>query len=333
MSSTTVSFKLPDLISACPLQGRTNPHYESAAAESSAWVVSFNVFRDKGHDFFQSCGSELLCSHAYPYAGHDELRTCCDFVNLLFTVDEISDEQNGQDAYQTGLVLLQSLRDESYDDGSVLCTMTKQFKARLFPRMSPTCYRRFVGHVEEYINAVAKEAEYREKNIVLDIASYEALRRENSAVRCCFGLFGYVLGLDLPDEIFQHPIMMAMHLTAVDTVCWSNDIYSYNMEQAMGHTTNNIMTVLMKAQNVDLQGASDYVGDYFKVLIDRFFENKSQLPSFGPEMDPTVAQFVMAMESWIIGNLMWSFETLRYFGAKREEVKKTLVVELTPKKV
>lgn len=101
----------------------------------------------------------------------------------------------------------------------------------------------------------------------------------------------------------------------------------------MGHTTNNIMTVLMKAKNVDLQGAADYVGEYFKVLMDRFFDHKSKLPFFGPDMDPTAEQFVMAMESWIVGNLAWSFETLRYFGEKREQVKVTLVLELAPKKV
>ena len=48
------------------------------------------------------------------------------------------------------------------------------------------------------------------------------LRRENSAVRFCFGMFGFTLGLDLPDEIFEHPIMMRLHLAAVDMVCWSN---------------------------------------------------------------------------------------------------------------
>lgn len=105
------------------------------------------------------------------------------------------------------------------------------------------------------------------------------------------------------------------------------------MEQAMGHTTNNIMTVLMKAKNTDLQGAADYVGEYFKVLMNRFFEYKASPPSFGPEMDPTVEQFVMAMERWVVGNLVWSFETLRYFGTEKEKVKKTLIVELAPKKV
>ena len=114
------SFKLPNLLPMCPFQGRTNPHYESAAAESSAWVLSFGVFKDKKQDFFVSRGSELLCSHAYPYAGHDELRTCCDFVNLLFVVDAVSDDQDGIGARATGEVFLNSMRYPDWDDGSAL---------------------------------------------------------------------------------------------------------------------------------------------------------------------------------------------------------------------
>lgn len=57
---------------------------------------------------------------------------------------------------------------------------------------------------------------------MLDPAAYETLRRENSAVRFCCGLAGYALGIDLPDEIVEHPAFMAMHLSTVDMVCWSN---------------------------------------------------------------------------------------------------------------
>lgn len=77
-------------------------------------------------------------------------------------------------------------------------------------------------HSEDYVRAFEKEADYREDGTVLDIDAYNVLRRENSAVRYCFGLFGYLLGLDLPDSIFHHPVMYRMHLAAVDMVTWSN---------------------------------------------------------------------------------------------------------------
>ena len=98
----------------------------------------------------------------------------------------------------------------------------------------------------------------------------------------------------------------------------------------MGHTGNNYVTVFMNERQCDLQTAVDLVGERFKLLMDRFLTDKTRLRSWGPDVDPHVAQNVMAMGNWVIGNLNWSFGTARYFGRDREEVERTLVVKLKP---
>ncbi|KAI0925898.1 Linoleate 10R-lipoxygenase cop4 [Taiwanofungus camphoratus] len=328
MSSATKQFTLPDLLAMCPFTGSTNPHYAKAAAESSAWVNSYNILSDRKRAFFVTGSNELLVSHTYPYAGYEQFRTCCDFVNLLFVVDEVSDDQNGQDARQTGNVYLNAMRDPAWDDGSALAKMTKEFRARLLRYAGPGCYRRFLKHCEDYVDAVAREAEYRERGYVLDMASFETLRRENSAIRLCFGLFEYVLGVDLPEGVFEDPVFMTLYWAAADMVCWSNDVYSYNMEQAKGHSGNNIVTVLMRQKNVDLQTASDLVGEHFATLMDRFVTAKGGLPSWSPSVDAAVSDYVRAMEYWVTGNLEWSFETQRYFGVMHAEIKYTRLISL-----
>jgi hypothetical protein len=82
--------------------------------------------------------------------------------------------------------------------------------------------RRFLKHCKDYIECVATEAELREQGEVLNLTSFIALRRENSAIRLCFGLFEYVLGIDLPDEVFMDPVFMSLYWAAADMVCWSN---------------------------------------------------------------------------------------------------------------
>lgn len=109
------------------------------------------------------------------------------------------------------------------------------------------------------------------------------------------------------------------------------DVYSYNMEQAKGCGGNNIVTVLMHAKDVDLQTASDLVGIQFDMLMQRFTAAKSQLPSWGAETDRLVAAYVRSMEDWVIGNLEWSFETVRYFGPEHARIKDTRVVILRPR--
>ncbi|KAJ3553938.1 hypothetical protein NM688_g3357 [Phlebia brevispora] len=325
------SFILPDLHSMCPLKGSTNPHYEIAAPQSSAWIDSYNLFTDRKRAWFIQGSNELLVSHTYPYADFDQFRTCCDFVNLLFVVDEVSDEQDGKDARSTGNVYLNAMRDPDWDDGSALAKMTKEFRARLLKHAGAACFRRFLVHSADYVEAVAQEAELRERGEVLDMAAFETLRRENSAIRLCFGLFEFALGIDLPDEVFENPAFMNLYWAAADMVCWSNDVYSYNMEQSRGIGGNNIVTVLMQAKHVDLQTASDIVGDHFQMLMNRFVEGRKMLPSWGVTVDAAVVAYVGAMGDWVVGNLNWSFETQRYFGPNHSEVKHTRLVVLRPR--
>ena len=41
-------------------------------------------------------------------------------------VDEISDDQDGEDARKTGNVFLNAMRHENWDDESILAKMTKE---------------------------------------------------------------------------------------------------------------------------------------------------------------------------------------------------------------
>lgn len=120
------SFTLPDLLAMCPFEWTINPHYEVAGRQSSAWVDSYNIFVDRKRAAFIQGSNELLVAHAYSYADFDQFRTCCDFVNLLFVVDEVSDEQNADDARNTGKKYLSALSDPEWDDGSALAKMTKE---------------------------------------------------------------------------------------------------------------------------------------------------------------------------------------------------------------
>ena len=97
-----------------------------------------------------------------------------------------------------------------------------RFRARYFKLAGPETSRRFLKHCADYIECVSKEAELRERGEVLDIESFTHLRRENSAIRLCFGLFEYVLGIDLPQEVFDDPTFMEAYWAAADLVCWAN---------------------------------------------------------------------------------------------------------------
>ncbi|KAH9481651.1 Bifunctional terpene synthase Agr4 [Psilocybe cubensis] len=327
---STEQFVLPDLLESCPLKDATNPYYKEAAAESRAWINGYDIFTDRKRAEFIQGQNELLCSHVYWYAGREQLRTTCDFVNLLFVVDEVSDEQNGKGARETGQVFFKAMKYPDWDDGSILAKVTKEFMARFTRLAGPRNTKRFIDLCESYTACVGEEAELRERSELLDLASYIPLRRQNSAVLLCFALVEYILGIDLADEVYEDEMFMKAYWAACDQVCWANDIYSYDMEQSKGLAGNNIVSILMNENGTNLQETADYIGERCGEFVSDYISAKSQIsPSLGPE----ALQFIDFVGYWMIGNIEWCFETPRYFGSRHLEIKETRVVHLRPKEV
>ncbi|KAJ8497051.1 hypothetical protein ONZ51_g763 [Trametes cubensis] len=329
-TTNPTSFVIPDLHAMTPFVSSFNPHYDKISLQSSAWVDQFCVLEGKQRARYISSKTQLLTPYAYPRADEERYRCCCDYVSILFTYDEITDHQNEEDARLSCESSCSAMEDANFDDGTALCHMTNDFSRRLSKSCGPTTFQRFINYWKLYVNAVTKEAQLRERYEVLDPDSFEILRRDFGSVLVSLVISGYALGIDLPDEVFNHPTFAAMYLAATDMVCLSNDLYSYNVEQAAGHGGNNILTTLMKAKNLSLQGAADYVGEHWKTLIEQYLDAKRRLPSWGEEIDKDVAQYADAMEDWVIGSMDWSFETSRYFGDAGQEVKRTRVVHLSP---
>jgi hypothetical protein len=128
-----------------------------------------------------------------------------------------------------------------------------------------------------------------------------------------------------------HPTMVSLLILAGDILILTNDLYSYNIEQAAGHYGHNILTVVMNEKGVDLDAALKWLAEHNEELLCRFQAQYRMLPSWGPEMDPIVAAFVERLAYWIRGLDCWSFETERYFGTKGPETQKHRLVTLLPR--
>ena len=63
-----------------------------------------------------------------------------------------------------------------------------------------------------------------------------------------------------------------------------------------------------------------------------FLSVRQLLPSWGAEIDVQVKLYVDALASGVIANAVWSFETPRYFGEEREQVKRTRQITLLARK-
>ena len=75
--------------------------------------------------------------------------------------------------------------------------------------------------------------------------------------------------------------------------------------------------------NLDLYHAADWVAKYHKTVEARFLDALTRLPSFNPEVDAALQEYVNDVAGWPRGNDSWRFESGRYFGKDGAEVRKT----------
>lgn len=73
--------------------------------------------------------------------------------------------------------------------------------------------------MEAYFDAQCLEADSKE---VPDLDSYIRFRRDASGCKPYFTLIEYANGLNLPDRVFDEPIVRVLQETANDIVSWSN---------------------------------------------------------------------------------------------------------------
>ncbi|KLO13037.1 terpenoid synthase [Schizopora paradoxa] len=316
---------LPDLVSSCPFKQSVHPDYERARDESSAWTQRFGAFIGPKAVVFDIYNFELLMALTYPDAGYEELRACCDFNNLMFVYDIYSDQLGGEDVRELGDSLLKALSGDFSVD-SVLTDMAKE--TRLVAKASPNCQKRFLARCMDFVAAVAKEAGLREDNHVLPINSYMTLRRGNCGVQPYFAILEYIHGLDLPEEVFENPVFTRLYWLGVELVALTNDLYSFSVERAKGLDGNNFISVAMGEKGMSMQEATDFLGKEIMLRVNQFSESWKEMPSFGEAVDKEVQIYISGLAKWHIGNVVWSLETPRYFGVERQEVKKTLVVDV-----
>ncbi|KAG5341349.1 Germacradienol/germacrene D synthase [Termitomyces sp. J132] len=331
-SALATKIILPDLVAHCDFTLRYNRHRKQITRETKRWLFKGGNLNGKKRDAFHGLKAGLLTAMTYPDAAYPQLRVCNDFLTYLFHLDNLSDDMDNRGTRSTADVVLNSLyHPHTYYGPERVGKMTRDYYKRMIVTASPGAQQRFIETFDFFFQSVTQQAIDRANGVIPDLESYIALRRDTSGCKPCWALIEYANNLNIPDEVMEHPIIVSLGEAANDLVTWSNDIFSYNVEQSKGDT-HNMIPVVMNEEGLDLQSAIDFVGNMCRQSIDRFVEDRTNLPSWGPEIDKDVAVYVNGLADWIVGSLHWSFESERYFGKTGREVKANRVVNLLPRR-
>lgn len=103
-------------------------------------------------------------------------------------------------------------------------TTLDRFSLRATEMISLSSQRRFLASFEEYVYAVIKEAADRAQGRTRGIVDYLELRRLTIG-----GYPSYLcleLGLDIPDEVMEHPAIKSLLSLVAETIALTNVSYA-----------------------------------------------------------------------------------------------------------
>jgi hypothetical protein len=301
-------------------------------AEAEVSFREFKAMSAESQEALDKCDSARLAGLSYPNASREHLRIACDFINVLIIVDDYTDVENAAVAEAMVDIVIDALHNPHKirpEGECILGEIVRQFWARAIQTTSLAFQRHFLYSYIAYLRAVIVEALDRDEAHCRSVGDYIKLRRDTCATKPAIAM--YEMGMDLPDEVFYHPVIVELAEYIAELMLIDNDMISYNKEQATGEENHNLITILMVELGLDRSGAMAWAARYHAEVEKRFTDGLAKVPSWGPSTDVLVKEYLDGMATWARANHCWSYETQRYLGTRGPEIQRTGLVPLLPK--
>ncbi|KAK6713516.1 hypothetical protein SNK04_004482 [Fusarium graminearum] len=308
---------LPDLFSSLmSVPARENPNYASVKAEADDWISSVIkadadwTNRNKRVDFTYLANIWAPDCSAFALQGAiseiARTREIMEGTAPRYTADS---EHPIRYVFQT------------------LCDRIKQSPEGFFigKPSSDRFYKRWMWAHELYwqglVDQVRTNVEGR--SYTRRPEEYMAMRRGSLGAYPALVNNEWCYGIDLPEEVADHPSVFEIMVIISDQILLVNDILSYEKDLRLGVDHN--MVRLLKAKGHSTQQAINEVGVMINNCYRRYYRALSKLPCFGEEADRALLGFLEVEKNHALGSLLWSYKTGRYFKSKEDgaRVRKT----------
>ncbi|KAL0573670.1 Alpha-muurolene synthase [Marasmius crinis-equi] len=343
-------FILPDLVSHCNYPLSYHEKGDEIASQSVKWLdQNCPILNEKRRKALYGLQAGELTAFCYNTAEPHRLRVISDFMNYLFHLDNISDGMMTNDTDLLADTVMNALwapqryrptmfrgKEQPVEEHNA-GKLARDFWMRAIADAKPGPQARFKETFELFFNTVNQQARARDAGKIPTLEEYINIRRDTSGCKPCWALIEYGLDIDLPPIVANNPTIRALGQHTNDLVTWSNDIFSYNIEQARGDT-HNMIVILMNSKNKTLEQAMERVGEMCEEAIKNFEMKRKVIPTKWVDEEGNVysvnndevQRYVKGLQDWIVGSLHWSFQTTRYFGTGGQDVKKNRKVYLRP---
>ncbi|KAH6652987.1 isoprenoid synthase domain-containing protein [Truncatella angustata] len=180
-------------------------------------------------------------------------------------------------------------------------------------KASPALQLRYKRHMKEWMLGILGQVASQginPRNVA--VKEYLGFRRRTIGVMPCTCLVESALGIELPEEVLEHPSIATCQQISADLTLLENDILSYNKDVINGQEMNILK--ILEFKGLSLQEAVDEVTNMINDCYPRWYRALADLPRWGSDIDRDVLLYVDGLRDITLGSLIWSFERGRYFS-------------------
>ncbi|WP_280405975.1 terpene synthase family protein [Nocardia brasiliensis] len=292
-----------------PFPQQRNFFYTRAVEESARW---FRAAADPAPEVFDRLIREDVAgfvSWTYPDATAAQLRALSDFHNWSVWLDDLMDRRSTLDTSLGACSVLESLGEREtapFDD----------FFGRMRRLgMTDACADRFVAAMRLYGSSSRVEVDVREgARAFASVADYVGNRRRSAAMPVYQALITWISRVDLPDEIYRHPLVRHLESCCSDYCSLYNDAGSFVKEHLAGRGEGTFVRLLSATTELPVQ-------DTLYEIIDMAAAAAEDLSATSDRIDECdlpaphreqIHFYAEGLRKFVGGVNIWSNSTARY---------------------
>ncbi|KAK0484585.1 isoprenoid synthase domain-containing protein [Armillaria novae-zelandiae] len=325
---------LPHLLKDWPVEGTLCSHYKAVAEAHNAWVKDSGFFSPKQTYALLKLDATLLCSMIYPDCDEVMLRLLSDLFAVSFLFDDHFERSKAEDVLEQTKAFGRAYSDPDsslLEPANPLLKVTQDL-AIAMRKEAPEAFPTLAVTWETWMQGICEEALFHAAKKQFDVTFDEFIEHRLRSAACEWALGAILLQCKLPKNLLDHPVIAKMRYEICLLAAISNDVYSFNIEQARGHG-GNVVIISMKQYSFDAQEALDYIGGYSRQHEEHFMELTNQAPSTDdPDVNSQIKAYISSLAKFLIGTNNWHLESSRYRGnVSLESLRKDRQVTLLPK--
>ncbi|MFB6454238.1 hypothetical protein ACE38W_03120 [Chitinophaga sp. Hz27] len=304
-----------------PTPSVISPYATHIQEHTTEWAKKFHLINDDKVTFFNKAKFGYYAAREYPEASYVDLCIVGDLIAWLFTVDDQCDRASSNAVAAAILKEMLNGFIGIIRKGGITFTSTRHqvlneslhdIMIRFKKVSTPYLYEQFADYMVMYFEECLWETDMQLNGHEPSIREYLE-QRPKTGFYIMFPIISMFNGVQLPAEIYGHPILKEIELLLNLTANLANDLHSLEREKALKTKGLNLVFIYERELDISLDDAIRAIRREYDRNLVKMDNLRKRFPFWGVELNRQLEEYIDGLYVVIKAYFDWAIiDTSRY---------------------